>query len=86
MRKYFKNLQNYLRENQIYGECDWSSSIFSIRINWGDWKHDHLRCDYLVEEFAKTNNSKILFQKTKVTEDNGTDCYSAKHFYVFKEV
>lgn len=85
MREYFEKLQKHLRDNNINGEYDWSSCIFSVKIKWGDWKHDHLRCDYLVEEFAKENNHKIFFQKTKTTEDDGSDCYSATHFYIFEE-
>ena len=85
MRECFEKLQKYLRDNNVNGECDWSSSIFSVNIKWGDWKHDHLRCDYLVEEFAKENHREITFKKTNLTEEDGSDCYSAKHFYVFGE-
>lgn len=45
-----------------------------ILIPWGDWKHDHLRADYLVP-YTCTH--------VVVTEEDGSDCYSAVHFYEY---
>lgn len=86
MKEYFEKLQKYLGDNNINGECNWMNSLFYVDIKWGDWKHDHWRCDYLVEEFAKENNRKIFFQKTNITEEDGSDCYSATHFYIFERL
>ena len=55
--------------------------VIAVDIRWGDWKHDHLRADYLMEErtgFPKVNQ--------KVTEEDGSDCYSATHYYIVPEV
>ena len=46
----------------------------------GDWKHDHLRCDWLIEE----NVSEVTKFNTKVTEEDGSDYYSATHYYIVK--
>lgn len=41
----------------------------------GDWKHDHLRADYLMEQkgFTKVSESVIY--------SNGDDTYLSAHFY-----
>lgn len=50
--------------------------VISVRISWGDWKHSHLRAKYLIEhELGYT------FISSKTTESDGSDCYSAKHYF-----
>lgn len=46
-----------------------------VHIEWGDWKHDHARLDYLMANigYMKTNE--------EVTDEDGSDCYSATHYY-----
>ena len=44
----------------------------------GDWKHDHLRCKYLIEEEL---GGTLL--KKQVTRDDGSDSYGASHYYIF---
>ena len=46
-----------------------------ICISWGDWKHEHLCCDKVMQG--------LNYQKVQevVTEDNGSDCYSSEHTY-----
>lgn len=83
MKEFFEKLAVHLRDNHINAECDWGSIMFLVDIKWGDWKHNHLRCDYLVEEFAKENGREITLKREVVTEDDGSDCYSAKHYYIF---
>ena len=47
-----------------------------IEVNWGDWKHSHGYLDYLMKE-------KHFFKvREDVTEENGSDCYSANHIYL----
>ena len=55
--------------------------IIKAEINWGDWKHDHLYYSHLVEEWAKENGFLILSPDgvEKVTEEDGSDCYSGIH-------
>ena len=53
--------------------------VYDVNIEWGDWKHDHGYCDYLMSEigYVKINEA--------TTEENGSDCYSAIHRYAYKE-
>ena len=46
-----------------------------VTIEWGDWKHDHLRCDYI----CKTLGYALL--REEQTEDSDCDCYSAIRYY-----
>ena len=54
----------------IYGD-----KTISVEIIWGDWKHDHLFCDSLMEVLGYKHVN------TKVTEEDGSDTYSAIREY-----
>ena len=58
------------------GMCNW---VYDIHISWGDWKHEHGYLRYLMEEFGYVETNCII------TEENGSDCYSATHRFVLKE-
>ena len=58
--------------------------LLKIRIDWGDWKHDHLWCDYEVENFLKSKGHEVISHDTEVTEEDGSDTYSAIHSYIIK--
>lgn len=47
-----------------------------ITIEWGDWKHDHLRADWLLEQKLH-----LVRYNERRTESDGGDCYSSIHFY-----
>ncbi len=49
-----------------------------VEIEQGDWKHEHWRADWLIEE--ELNGNKI---KVEITEDDGSDTFSAIHYYMF---
>ena len=78
-----KEKDNYLRnENNLFASV-WATPYYiGAEIHWGDWKHEHLRCKWLAKEFF----SKLGIWdavETEVTEEDGSDCYSAVHrFYV----
>ena len=55
-----------------------SGFYVSILIEWGDWKHEHCRADRLVEEKFKPYSTKL-----EVTEEDGSDTFSAIHRYEF---
>ena len=59
---------------------DYARGVPSVlaEIEWGDWKHDHARADYLVKH--ELGGMEIL---TEVYEEDGSDCYSAVHHYFF---
>ena len=75
--KKIKNIMEYLEKNKLYYEDIWTEDGFlKIHIPWGDWKHDHDRCDHLLK-----NIGYICVAET-VTEEDGSDCYSALHKYL----
>ena len=49
-----------------------------VEVEWGDWKHDHLRLKQIMEQngFSQTDE--------RLTEEDGSDCYSAEHIYMKK--
>ena len=53
-----------------------SLSVIQIQIEWGDWKHEHGRTDFLMKEAGFEKYSE------KVTEEDGSDCYSSIHQYI----
>lgn len=68
-----------LKDGNIYGEVDiYPNGEVSVMIEWGDWKHEHGYLRYLMQKngFTETNEN--------VTEEDGSDCYSAIH--TFKKV
>jgi len=70
-----QEIQKYLKENDIYAEVSECDNQVVVSIDWGDWKHDHKRCDYLM---AKKN---YLCVQEEITAEDGSDCYSADHYY-----
>lgn len=69
-------LQKYLNDNDIPCIVWWFSGYETkgfVDIIWGDWKHSHLRAKHLLDKAGWT------VTKTIVTEENGSDCYSARH-------
>lgn len=76
----------YLNDNHIYPEevrkayfddlHDVSRVVATI--SWGDWKHEHLRCDFLMSEIGYVYDGLIE------TESDGSDCFSADHYYYVK--
>ena len=58
----------------------------SFDINWGDWKHEHLRADYLVKEFISENADLTLVDIwDEPGPDTGEDVYDAKHVYIISQ-
>ena len=52
-----------------------------FRINWGDWKHNHLAFNWLVEENVSDVYKIVEFDY----EDDGSDCYCSTHRVYFTE-
>jgi hypothetical protein len=77
-----KKIKELMRESHISGEIVEESKerkMFAVEIHWGDWKHEHLRLDWLMKE----NFSDLRSINTQTTEEDGSDCYSAIHYYYF---
>lgn len=66
-------------ENRLYVDVfvDWDNDI-CYQIDWGDWKHEHLRADWLVKEFLNGLGYRYLISE-ETTEEDGSDTYSAEH-------
>ena len=76
IRNKVKIAENVLKNNNLYADVYTSGIGVCVEINWGDWKHEHLRCDYLMGLHGFT------LVGTTETESDGSDCYSAVHLYV----
>ena len=81
-------LYKYFEDHKLYPsyidgiENILDGMIYEAEICWGDWKHDHLRFEYLVKHDLGGMNL-----DGRVTEENGSDCYSMIHrFYVYDGV
>lgn len=69
-------IEKYLTDNQLYPTDVFAADTrVMVEIKWGDWKHEHLRCDDLMK--AKGYN----LVEEEVTEEDGSDCYSAIRHY-----
>lgn len=66
-----------------YASLGWNNDII-FDIDWGDWKHEHLRADWLVGEVLSTLGHRFSIT-TNVTEEDGSDTYSAEHIIRFEE-
>lgn len=59
----------------------WEDGIFTnVEIEWGDWKKDHGYCRWLMGELG------FRELDSEITEEDGTDCYSAIHTYIYTTI
>lgn len=73
-------IEEILRQNNLHYEVyDERDGAVAVEIYWGDWKHDHLRLEWLVKDTMPD----LKKAQEQVTEENGTDCYSAIHRFYF---
>ena len=76
-----------LEENDLWAELydvkklDDSHYSIDLEIN-GDWKHDHLRSDWVLSDWAVRNNCILENHGTTETETDGSDWYKGVHHYV----
>ena len=46
-----QDIQQMLIDHKICGDVsEYDDGTIEITIEWGDWKHDHIYCDMLMEE------------------------------------
>ena len=78
MKETIEKVAKTLREYQIFAEVNqyYNLPVIIVSIHWGDWKHDHLRADHIIKELG----GELI--KAEVTEENGSDCYSADRYYL----
>jgi hypothetical protein len=66
----------YLRsKGQSFEEVFETEGGLCVSVSWGDWKHDHLYLNHIMEEIGYSCDDEI------VTEENGDDCYSSEHYF-----
>jgi hypothetical protein len=83
---YRKELQQYLKsEGFDYFVDETFDGRLCIEIHWGDWKHEHRRADYLVRQFFMDKGLGVHVDE-QVTEEDGSDCYSAEHYYSINDL
>lgn len=70
-----QSIQNYLKEHNVYANVEEWNNQFVIDIDYGDWKHDHLYMQHLMNKL----NCKLLDKE--ITSSDGSDCYSATYYY-----
>lgn len=70
-------IDDYLTEKKFSGLYDiWiENNEVHILITDGDWKHQHLACKWLMDEFGYDHINEI-------DEDSDDDCYTAEHVFV----
>ena len=69
---------HFLDDNGVYAEVYVVRDTTAIEVNieWGDWKHQHLWARDLMSYLGYTEIG------NRVTEENGSDCYSAIHYFL----
>lgn len=73
-----ERIEKYLNDHTVYPEYvnyGFTDDTIRVQINRGDWKHEHLYCTYLMKELGYADCGE------ETTEENGSDCYSALHYY-----
>ena len=78
----YNSIVKLLNDSNVWAEVGVSpiENKIEIEINWGDWKHAHLRTDYLVGTYLNTNGIRYI-KSESVTEEDGSDTYSSIHYY-----
>lgn len=75
----YEKVKQIMDKCHIFGECvAESNSMVAIEIHWGDWKHEHLCLELSVQEEYPG-----VIHSSYVTEEDGSDCYSAVHYFIF---
>lgn len=71
-----QELTNYLNENDLYYTDVYETyNTFVIFIDWGDWKHEHLYLNHLMDKLG------LIYKNCVITDENDSDCYSAEYEY-----
>lgn len=73
-------LVNYLAEHDlwvnVYPMMD--GRVICVDVKEGDWKHEHLRTDFLMKELGYTK----LYEEEYGDDLYQDDCYSSIHKYI----
>lgn len=77
--------EKFEKDYNVYYEVWADDDCIYIDISWGDWKHDHLWSSYITREFLKEKGYEVVSEDSNVTEEDGSDTYSAIHSFVVKK-
>lgn len=72
-------IHDFLKDNGVWAEVyqhNLSNAAYVVNISWGDWKHDHLWTRDLMSYLGYVEVC------SKVTEEDGSDAYSAEHYFM----
>ena len=71
-------VNKYLQDNEIHPEDVFETSNgFTVEIE-GDWKHDHMKTDMLLNSYFNDNNIIATIDIVPI-DDDGSDFYTADH-------
>lgn len=65
--------------SSVFEEMIVGIRIITVGVSWGDWKHSHNYLDYVMRQQG------FLLLRERVTESDGSDCYSSEHAFYPKE-
>lgn len=88
LKEIFYLLEKKLDEEGVWIEDMWYNGYdnnITVSIRHGDWKHDHLRADYIIRNFLDSQGIKynIYHEDNDEDEYDGSDVYSAYHIIQF---
>jgi disulfide oxidoreductase YuzD len=72
-------IHDFLNDNGVWADVyqyNQSNAAYVVSIEWGDWKHSHLWARDLMSYLGYVEVG------SKVTEEDGSDCYSAEHYFI----
>lgn len=73
-----QELKKYDRQYDLCVTTSTKKKAIRLDIYWGDWKHDHAACKKIISDIFFKNKLYPEFT-TIITEQDGSDCYSATH-------
>ena len=85
-----KHIYDKLHELSLYYddlsvEKDGDEIVIKVTVNDGDWKHEHRRLDYLMQdiiyEYDRELANRMYKENEVVTQEDGSDTYSSVHVY-----
>lgn len=82
LNKLASSLRDYFKKNNEYYMVytDKDEDAVCVDVERGDWKHDHLRVDYLVGKYFDSIDVDYM-KSEKTTDEDGSDTYSSIHIY-----
>lgn len=77
--KVIETIEEEFKKYNLFCDVYNDYSGINIEISWGDWKHDHWCAKEVAGEVLTRLGYKNYNITSCITEENGSDCYSAVH-------